>query len=368
MKPTILPIDYFDPEIFETERKTLFRSNWIFAGFVTDLEKTNDFVTLELGEHSVVIQNCEGTIKAFNNVCTHRFGKIQTEEKGNRPLLCRYHGWFFDANGRPKGIPEKPHFGDLDETTLKSLCLTPWKLSICGKFVFINANLEAKDLTAFLGSTANILEQFSLGMDHQIDCNQLVLDCNWKVAVENTLESYHVPTIHSKSFHKLGSSGQDFTFDLPHSSWTTGVNDITTKNWNRISKHFDSRSVKKDGYFHQFVFPNLTLATTFGNSFSIQAFVPINANQTQFTSWVFSTKLEKPTQVAQVIQKSMNDAIVQFNRQVFDEDKEICAHVQKGVKIAQNEGLLSDIEFRIHEFQKSYLEVLEYAHNESTHV
>ncbi len=354
MKPLILPGSYWDPQIFDVETQLFESEMWIFAGLTSDLQNHNDFVTVTVGRQPVVVQNFQGDLRAFKNVCTHRFSQIQTTPKGNRPLVCPYHGWNFDHTGKPIGIPSKPHFGTIDEATLKQLCLTPWQVDSVGKFVFVNSSESGASLREFLGSTTKVLEAISPGIGQEIDRNDLELGCNWKIAVENTLESYHVAAVHQNTFLRLGTSGQEFLFEGPHSSWQTGVNAKTQDMWEKVSHLYETRKYRQSGYFHQFIFPNLTIATTFGNSFSVQRFEPMAVDRTQFISWVYDTPLELHKPVEKAIVASMNQSITAFNRAVFLEDKTVCAHVQSGVRHAQGEGLLSDIEGRVFAFQEAY--------------
>jgi len=358
MKPFLFPADYKSSDFLEKEINLIFKSTWIFATYTDYLEKDNDFVTFSIGEISIAIQNFNGKIKAFKNVCTHRFSLIQLEENGNRPLMCPYHGWTFNEEGAPVGIPKKPHFGELTKEDVDKLCLEQWEVGVVGRFIFIKLKKNNESLDDFLGSFKKVLQQFSEGMGILIDKNTLDLNCNWKVAVENTLESYHVPLVHPKTFFRLGASGETFEFEHKHSSWRPLVNEKSEKQWKLVEKYFQSRPVKISGYNHHFVFPNMTLATTFGNSFSIQSFLPITPSQTRFTSTVFATKNESDRSVVTTIQKTFNSAITEFNRKVFLEDKQICDQVQKGVEIAINDGLLSDIETRVYFFQKNVTEMI----------
>ncbi len=123
----------------------------------------------------------------------------------------------------------------------------------------------------------------------------------------------------------------------------------------KIESMYHSRPYKLNGYFHMYVFPNLTLASSYGSSFSLQHFVPLNANQTSFVSYVFQTKLESElSRKEQVMLNAMNESIVRFNRTVFEEDKYICEKVQEGVAMTNKLGILSTEEERVLEFHKAY--------------
>lgn len=358
MKPLLFPEDYRSEDIFKNEWQVLEDSCWFFAGLKSDLDQHQDFVVVPISKQSIVVQNFNGNIRAFQNVCTHRFSKIQTTKRGNRPLLCPYHGWNFDENGKPIGIPKKPHFGDIDACTLKELHLTKWQVDSVGSFVFVAKDSVGTTLKEYLGDYAGYLEKVSAGIGDEIDCNELDLECNWKIAVENTLESYHVMLVHPESFYKLGPSGETFTFSNFHSDWITTLNDKTMSSMEKLLPLYESRPFRVGGYKHLFIFPNLTLATTMGTSFSIQRFDGKSAGKTQFTSWVYGTVLSGLKKSKEMMIRAMNKSIVDFNRQVFHEDKVICREVQEGVQISESEGILSDIEGRVHAFQKSYKEVV----------
>ena len=110
----IVPNEYYhDAAIFEKEKLALFQNSWIFIGMSMNLENHNDFLTDEIGGVSVVVQNFRGTLRAFHNVCTHRFNKIQNAKQGNRALICEYHGWNYNTDGIPFGIPLKAEFKGL---------------------------------------------------------------------------------------------------------------------------------------------------------------------------------------------------------------------------------------------------------------
>ena len=92
---------YLSHEWFARERELLFRKLWLFAGLKTMLGAHNSFVTREVCGVPVVLQNFNGELRAFENICLHRGAKLQWERAGRRPLLCRYHGWGYDQTGAP---------------------------------------------------------------------------------------------------------------------------------------------------------------------------------------------------------------------------------------------------------------------------
>jgi len=354
MIPHILPSAYFDPTIFEKEQEILFRNTWQLIGFRSDLEKNNDYICQKIGSRSIVVQNFRGKIKAFHNVCAHRHSLIHLSEKGNRPLRCPYHGWTYNSEGIPIGIPNKAQFekdGSFDKEKFK---LEEWHIGTVGQFVFVKKNDDGICLENFLGEAHQYLELISNGLGMKLDCNRFSIKANWKIVLENTLENYHVSLVHPETFNTIGTSGQDFRFDGLHSFWSAKLNEKTLKKWKRAEKFVATRPFQTNRYNHQLIFPNMTIATTFGLSFGIQIFSPVSPNETRFTGYSFSTKLEELSASEKMVVDAMNDSVVKFNRVVFNEDKEICEAVQLGTEESESKGILGELEKRVYEFQSAY--------------
>ena len=242
MNSNIPAIYYFDNELFLQESDKLFKRIWHFVGFKSDFLNDNDFVTLKIANTPIVVQNVRGNIKSFLNVCSHRFSIIQQDKCGNRPMVCPYHGWAYDKDGIPSGIPKKPLFKNFTKGELCELKLKEFKVSFCGNLCFVSLIDDIDPLHDFLGDFYKELEMMSLSLGNRIDINSMEIVANWKVIVENTLESYHVGLVHSETIAKLEPSGLDFCFDKNNSSWTSSLNISKDKGaYKKIDKYFSPR-------------------------------------------------------------------------------------------------------------------------------
>lgn len=359
MNSNIPAIHYYDEAIFNQEKKMLFDKIWHFVGFKSDFENENDFVTLKISDTPIVVQNIKGNIKAFLNVCSHRFSIIQQEQCGNRPLMCPYHGWAYDKDGIPSGIPKKPLFKKFSKEELCEMKLKEFRVSFCGNLCFISLNENMESLNDFMGTFYNEIEKMSLSLGDRIDVNSMKINSNWKVIVENTLESYHVGLIHAETLAKLEPSGLDFEFDNNNSSWTSNLNIARDKGgYKKIDTYFSPKIYDIAGYKHLLVFPNLLISTTHGISYNYSIIEPISPDISKFTSFVFTAKTENSNDKSVLI-KGFEESLINFNRKVFDEDKSICQSVQNGVRHTHLSGKLSDEEERVHHFQKTYLKFLQ---------
>jgi phenylpropionate dioxygenase-like ring-hydroxylating dioxygenase large terminal subunit len=355
MKTLILPRDYCDTSTFAREEQSLFARVWQCVGFTQELANHHDFVTRDIGGSSVLVQNFDGVLRAYTNVCSHRFNRIHTQCKGNGAMQCAYHGWLYNQEGVPVGIPKKPRFDGLTSERLLELSLAPWRVEICGKLVFVCRDAQVPPLKEYLGSSYWLVEEMTRACGPLIDENVMIIRANWKVLVENTLESYHVHFVHPTTFSRLSTADGVFEWQAPHSTWRTALGARFLARLEKPMQVFASRPMKIDGYLHQLVFPNLSLASTQGTSFSVQFFEPIDANTTRFTSVVFQTALaEESSPTARSTIEALNQSVKDFNRAVFSEDKGICEQVQQGAQITNQPGLLSDEELRVYDFQKQY--------------
>jgi phenylpropionate dioxygenase-like ring-hydroxylating dioxygenase large terminal subunit len=352
MQTLFSPALYHDPEVFAREQSLLFGGIWHYVGFTHELATPNDFVTRDIGGRSVLVQNFDGTLRAYTNVCSHRFNRIHAACKGNGKLRCGYHGWMYDAEGVPTVIPKRPRFEGLTPEKLQSLRLESWRVEVCGRLVFVCRSLDAPGLREFLGASYETVERMTLAYGPLIDEDVLMIHANWKLLIENSLESYHVHFVHPNSFDRLGTSAGIFEWQSPHSSWSADLNAQLNARMEKFMAVFSTRPFKVSGYFHQLIFPNLALATLNGTSFSFQVYEPQSPDLTRFTTMLFQTQVDAATKSAVI--ETLNQSAKEFNRVVVHEDKDICEQVHLGARVTDKLGLLSDEELRVLDFQKQY--------------
>lgn len=354
MKALISPLEYYDKTVLENEKKFLFSKIWNFVGFKNEFQQINDFKTQDIAGIPIVVQNCKGQIKCFKNICSHRHSIIQVEEKGNRSLFCPYHGWSYDENGSLFGIPKKPLFS-FNSDEIECLKLKEYQVDFCGDLVFVNISTDKTEtLKNYLGLFYSEIEKITQNFGELIDINEMVIDANWKILVENTLESYHVNLIHSETFKRLGAGGLDFVFENVHSAWNASL--LLKENEGKqakIHQPYQNRGYKIEGYKHIIVFPNILISTTYGISFNLSQILPIDEDKSLFRSFVFLTKKDDKYK-NEGIESMYKDSLINFNQKVFNEDKEICEKVQIGIKKSHYDGQLSEEEMRVCEFQRSY--------------
>jgi phenylpropionate dioxygenase-like ring-hydroxylating dioxygenase large terminal subunit len=234
---------------------------------------------------------------------------------------------------------------------LRELALAPWRVEICGRLVFVCRDSQAPDLKGYLGEAFAMVKAMTHVSGQMIDENVMTIRANWKALFENTLESYHVNFFHPNTFSRPSTADGVFEWQQPYSRWCAPLGAKFAARLERPMTVFVSRPWKTEGYLRPLGFPNLTVASTQGTSFSVQFFEPVDPDTARFTTVVFQTRLhESAAESAQGTIAALNESVKTFNRVVFGEDKEICEQVQRGTRITDQPGLLSDEELRVFDF------------------
>jgi len=202
---------YIDDAVFEEEREAVLFNNWAGVGFAKDVPETGDAMPVDfLGMPLLILRDQDGVVKVFQNTCRHR-GMILVKEKGNirGTIRCPYHSWCYGLDG---GLRSTPHAGGPgvnihEDIKRNELGLFEIRSHVYFGVVFVNVSGKAP---AFEDAHATLLErwrEFDRPLYHggEDSSFKLEVNCNWKLAVENYCESYHLPWVHPglNSYSKL---------------------------------------------------------------------------------------------------------------------------------------------------------------------
>jgi len=358
METLLHPSCYTNSAIFEAEQGNLFSSGWIFVGFRSSLIKPDDWITAKVGPLSVTIQNFNGEIKAYHNVCSHRFNIMRTTECGHGSLQCPYHGWIYGEDGLPSAIPSRPRFSNLDENKVRELALRRFTIDFCGELIFVRLNADGLSLQEYVGERWDVLEKFASSLGAPIAHNRILIQANWKIVVENGLEGYHSSFIHPQTFGKMRSNRFELTVKGRVSSYEEFISEAFMSRWKPIARYFSSRPILMDNYVIHSLFPTFSIDTIRGASFAVNVVKPTGVDSCILDSYLFATKLEDSAAQDHAVVKAYNHLIYELGPTVINEDKAVCETVYQGILEARNPGLLSEEEIRIASFHKHYLEAM----------
>ena len=187
---------YTDAKWFGVERKAVFGTSWQWVCHREKVAAPGAYVAVEVAGHPVcVVRGRDGVLRAFYNVCKHRAHHIVQGEGTVRRLMCPYHAWTYELDGRLKGAPHTEHLTDF---ALEDICLDAVQVEEFGGFVFVNLDPEAAPLSQQSGDLGAEIRHWAPDVDNLTFAHRLTYDIksNWKNVVDNFLECYHCATAH----------------------------------------------------------------------------------------------------------------------------------------------------------------------------
>jgi len=192
---------YTDPALFDEEKQQVFFSGWAGLGFAKDVPEPGDAKPIRfLGQPLVMVRDKAGTLRVFQNICRHR-GMILIEKPGKiaRAIRCPYHSWCYELDGRLRTTPHVggPGTNRHDAIRREDLGLIEVRSHEWLGVVFVNLDGEAPE---FRDAHADLIARWA-EFDRPVQyapggAFDLDVATNWKLAVENYCESYHLPWVH----------------------------------------------------------------------------------------------------------------------------------------------------------------------------
>lgn len=353
LPPRLKPAAYFVETAHDLEVSRLFHDAWHLVGSTHGLSQCGRFQTTEILGHPILCWHRDGEIHSFLNVCVHRSAPLATEPSGQMEMLrCQAHGWQYGKDGRGRRIDDTS--GGIPSETDRPR-LTKLATDTCGGLVFVSLSEQPPPLQDWLGveGHARCLDLFGGERLNNLSLD-LVVQGNWKLAVENALESYHVDTVHANTFghappaesctHRMYENGTAFaTVEPPPAS---------------AGQRFELLMHRLIGFEHRELFehaiyyPNVMVGRT-----KIYAWVmtstPMSATTSRLRYLMFSRVPPGRRPVAWAALHLMNQAAGAYARRVIMEDVAIMPAVQRGLSSASRPpaGLISRREERVFHFQ-----------------
>lgn len=334
---------YTDPRMLELEKERIFYKTWQPIGRVDLVRRPGDFFTCEVvGQPLVISRGLDNKLRAFYNVCMHRAGPVALGQGNRKSLQCKYHGWTYDLQGKLMNAPE---FEGVENWEKKEICLAPVLVEEWGPWVFVNLDLNAVPMENTCGPIqSEILSKgFDLSKMSLIERRDYIIDCNWKVYVDNYLEGYHLPIAHPGLFRELDYDQYRVDTFRYYSSQYAPIRPV--ENGEVRDRRYVRTEAEAEALYY-WIFPNVMLNVYLDNT-SINIILPIDHKK---TLTIFEWYFQQPGTGEGW--DSMQQ-IIAFSDQIQQEDIEICENVQKGLKSnAYNQGRFSvKRENGVHHFQ-----------------
>jgi choline monooxygenase len=193
-------------DFFLWERQNLFGSGWFGVAFAADVPNPGDVQKIDvLGLSLILLRTEAGEVKTFYNVCRHRGRQLVDEPcTGVKLLRCPYHAWTYRLDGQLQGTP---HIGGtgvhrVDNFDKSQFGLYEIRNHVWMDIVFVNLSGAAESFATWIEPLEKRLERFwgsqGPGQMHPArdGVMEMQVESNWKLALENFLEAYHLPFVH----------------------------------------------------------------------------------------------------------------------------------------------------------------------------
>ncbi len=355
MPHVLSPASYWSEQHYRRELEALFLPAWHLVGTLDEFERPGDFITCELLGRPIQVRNFAGELVAASNVCAHRHCLISSEARGKSPrMTCQYHGWEYGADGYTRRIPEANNFAPIDREQIR---LNVYRAETCGRLVFVCLRADAPGLREYLGDLYEICrERFGERWRNFLDWNP-DYPVNWKIPIENSLEAYHVPNIHARTFREdPGEDRSQHTIDDLHTSFVTELPFSPHSKLDRWFQRYESQVVRWLGgsttnqYEQHHVFPNLLFSFTDAISLC-HAVIPTGPTTARGIVRQASRVGGNAVSPRRLLANGWGRLKASLTRRIMAEDLDLFPAIQRGLQASRQTGVLGRCEERIHAFQ-----------------
>jgi choline monooxygenase len=325
---------YTDQQIFDREKQTVFARAWQIAARIDQLCEPGSYVTTEIaGEPIVIVRGNDNVVRGFFNVCRHHAAAVMTEAEGKaNQMRCPYHGWTYSLEGELKGTPDFTGVCNFDRP---GNGLAPVEIAEWEKWVFARLDSEQQrplaglnaSLAEFLGTElVGQIQGLGLAGLHWMERRRYLLNCNWKVFVDNYLDGgYHVPHLHKGLDSVLDYSNYTIEngphFCLQSSPMVSGADHIQAVRGGRRALYY-------------WLYPNFMI-NWYEGVLDTNLVRPLAIDRTEV---IFDFYFADSSEAAQ----ERNLASIEVGERIQREDLDICESVQRGLRSrAYNAGRLS---------------------------
>jgi len=356
--PQLLPPRaYTDRAWYEEELEHVLRPAWWAVALEGELPQEGSFISFDHVDGPVLLRRSGGRIHGYRNVCPHRLAKLTAAACGTCAVLrCGYHGWEFDDSGATRRIPDAPSFRPLEKGRLG---LDTLRVETVGPVVFVSFDRNAPPVRSWLGPDGERFERHFTGASWISWRTEIDLPVNWKLVVENNLESYHIGAVHAATLgtfppetacgHALDDQGS--RFEAPgDGSW---LKPIKRQLAARLGRDMT------EGYVHAVVHPTLLwVAVDVGVGF--QSVVPTGPTSTRIVYRSAGWQSGGRAPLVDWGVRRVLAADLTVWRRIVAEDMAVLPQVQAGIAAPRHPGpgLISRREERITHFQRWLLERL----------
>lgn len=321
---------YRDEALFALELERLFRDDWVAVCAEAALADPGDCLAIDVGDEPVaLVRGADGQLRALSNVCRHR-GTLMLEPGAGRledgRIVCPYHAWSYSDAGAFRSAPYARGVDiDPEEHALPAFRVGVWMgvVFVClsqdvppldERLAGIAPHLAAYDMAAFTTAGPLVAPE--------------VWEANWKLVVENGMESYHLFKVHANTLEKVTPTRGAYYIE-GSAAWTlTGGAVVAGGGMGFVGKLLGGGGTGGDRYTLVSIPPSFVGIVT-RDSWDWLAVHPLTATATR----VFTGSLTKAR--PDFVTRMVSDG---FATAFLEEDRAICERAQAGMNARRSSG------------------------------
>ncbi|MDX2237010.1 MAG: aromatic ring-hydroxylating dioxygenase subunit alpha [Hyphomonadaceae bacterium] len=193
---------YTSAEYARAEQAKLWPRVWQMACRADEIAKVGDCVVYEIGDASlIIVRTGADAVRAYHNACLHRGRQLRDCAGSVSEFRCPFHGFTWSLDGSLKSAPTP---WDFPHVRTKGFRLPEARTGLWGGFVFVCFDERAPPLETYLEDIPAIFARWP--MEDRVTAAHVArpLACNWKVALEAFVESFHVTDTHPQAAAYIG--------------------------------------------------------------------------------------------------------------------------------------------------------------------
>jgi len=344
---------YSHPDLMRLELERVLLPSWQIVCHVNSIAQPGDYQTFDMGPESVlVLRDRDGTIRGFHNVCRHRGARLlDAAGRCAGPITCPYHGWSYRHDGSLLGVTMRESFAELERG---GLALKPVRIEVALGFVFV---CLAGDPPPVAHTWAGIAEELApYRLEDMVPLTPITTDvwnADWKIAMDNYLESYHVPVGHPGLYRMFTPDYEDQRSIPGIARGVSWLREQASSRWSerlyqgligRAARHLPERERRCWRFYS--ALPNLGI-DVFPDQMDFFQLLPGGPGKCIVRGATFGLPGGTPELRAA---RFLSNRI---NQQVNNEDRWLCERVQRGLASSSySPGPLSRLEGFMYEFHE----------------
>jgi phenylpropionate dioxygenase-like ring-hydroxylating dioxygenase large terminal subunit len=188
---------YASPEQLERELRALFRERPLLVALSPDLPDPGSFLAQDAaGVPLLLMRGEDGRARAFVNACRHRGARLATGRGQARRLVCPFHAWTYDLEGRVRSRPLSCGGFDGLDASFDRLLELPCREVAGMIFVLLSGGDVQRSVDALIGGVEAEIADFAIGDHVFFAARSIERPCNYKLIVDGFAESYHLKVLH----------------------------------------------------------------------------------------------------------------------------------------------------------------------------